>query len=72
MNLADAPAVLTVEQAAEVLAISRGSAYLGVRAGEIPSVRVGRCIRVPRQALERLLDVNGYSAGNGGGPNGAA
>jgi excisionase family DNA binding protein len=49
------PLVYTVEQAAEILAVSRGTAYEAVRAGEIPSVRVGRCIRVPRHRLEELL-----------------
>ena len=50
------PAVLTVEEAAELLKVSRGKAYEAVRAGEIPSVRVGRCIRIPRAALERMLE----------------
>lgn len=65
MSLADFPDVLTVEQAAEVLAVSRGSAYEGCRTGAIPSIRVGRCIRIPRHALEQLL--NGHAAENGGG-----
>jgi excisionase family DNA binding protein len=51
--------VLTVEQAAAILKISRGTAYEAVRTGEIPSVRIGRCIRVPRAALERLLEKGG-------------
>lgn len=63
MKLADAPDVLTVEQAASVLAVARGTAYEAVRAGQIPSVRIGRCIRVPRQALERLLCVDCDDAG---------
>jgi excisionase family DNA binding protein len=46
---------LTVEEAAQILRISRTSAYKAVRAGEIPSVRVGRRDIVPRIALERLL-----------------
>jgi len=47
--------VLTVEEAAEILKVSRGTAYEAVRTGEIPSVRVGRCIRIPRAALDRML-----------------
>lgn len=66
MRLEDAPDALTVEQTASVLSISRGSAYLAVRSGEIPSVRLGRSIRVPRHALERLLD-GGDRRENGGG-----
>ncbi len=49
------PSVLTVEQAAEVLCISRGLAFAAVRAGDIPHVRVGRRILVSRDALRAML-----------------
>ena len=65
MKLADAPDALTVEQTSKVLAISRGAAYEAVRTGQIPSVRLGRSIRIPKRALEEFL--NGYQAQNGGG-----
>ncbi len=61
MKLADAPDALTVEQAAELLGISRGLGYQAVRAGQIPSVRIGRVIRIPRHALEELLGGNGVA-----------
>jgi excisionase family DNA binding protein len=48
-------ATLTVEQAAGLLGISRGLAYEGVRRGEIPSIRIGRRMLVPRHALLVLL-----------------
>jgi excisionase family DNA binding protein len=48
--------VLTVEEAAKVLRIGRSSAYAGVRSGEIPSIRIGGSLRIPRAALDRLLD----------------
>ncbi len=54
--------VLTVEEAARVLGISRYLAYEGVRSGEIPSLRVGRRIVVPRVALDRLLAEAGGDA----------
>ena len=72
MKLADLPDVLTVEQCAEVLHIARGTAYEGVRAGEIPSVRVGRCIRVPRHALERMLTAAGTDSPQTNGAAGTA
>jgi excisionase family DNA binding protein len=53
------PLTLTVEQAAELLGISRGLAYEGVRAGDIPSVRIGRRILIPRGRLLELLGENG-------------
>jgi excisionase family DNA binding protein len=47
--------VLTVEEAADVLRISRGAAYEAARRGELPSVRLGRSLRVPRSRLLELL-----------------
>jgi excisionase family DNA binding protein len=49
------PAVLTVEEAAKLLRISRQSAYQGARAGELPTVKIGRRLLVPRHALEAML-----------------
>lgn len=46
----------TVEEAAERLGISRNSAYEAVRRGEIPSLRIGRRVLIPRAALERMLE----------------
>jgi excisionase family DNA binding protein len=58
------PAVMTVDEVAVALRISRGLAFAAVRAGTIPHVRVGRRILVPRAALESLLDVSpGAAAG---------
>jgi len=45
----------TVTEAAELLGISRSSAYECVRRGEIPSLTLGRRVVVPRRALEALL-----------------
>lgn len=49
------PAVVSVVDAAALLGISRNSAYEAIRRGEIPALRFGRSIRVPRAALDRLL-----------------
>ena len=43
---------LSVEEAAELLGISRDLAYDLVARREIPSVRLGRRLVVPRRALE--------------------
>ena len=51
----DLPLVLTVGEAAKAFRISRGTAYEAVRTNEIPHVRIGRTIRVPRAALLALL-----------------
>jgi excisionase family DNA binding protein len=56
-RIEDLPLVLTVEEVAGVLVICRASAYEGVRTGEIPSVRIGRSIRIPRHMLAKFLGV---------------
>ena len=47
--------ILTIDEAAGVLRISRQSAYEAARRGEIPTIRLGRRILVPRRALEKLI-----------------
>ena len=47
--------VLTVDEAAVYLRISRGLAFAAVRDGTLPSLRIGRRILVPRRQLEALL-----------------
>ena len=47
--------VVTVDQAAKALGISRGLAYEMARQGRIPAIRLGRRLLVPRLALERML-----------------
>ena len=47
---------LSVEEAGGLLGISRDLAYDLVARGEIPSVRLGRRLVVPRRALEEALD----------------
>ena len=46
---------LTVEEAAALLDIGRNSAYQAVASGQLPVIRIGRRLLVPRAALERLL-----------------
>jgi excisionase family DNA binding protein len=46
---------LTVEEAAAALGISRAFAYESVHWGDIPSIKIGRRILVPRAALFKLV-----------------
>jgi excisionase family DNA binding protein len=46
---------LSVTEAAGLLGISRALAYDLVRAGEIPAIRLGRRLVVPRHSLNELL-----------------
>ncbi len=47
---------MTVEEATAVLGISRALAYDLVARGELPSLRLGRRVVVPRRALEALVE----------------
>jgi excisionase family DNA binding protein len=47
---------ITVTQASELLGVSRNAAYQAARAGEIPVIRIGRRLLVPRVALDRMLE----------------
>jgi excisionase family DNA binding protein len=46
---------VSVREAAKMLGLSRASAYEAVRTGQIPSLRFGKRIVVPRVALNRML-----------------
>lgn len=45
----------TIEETAEILGIGRSLAYDAARRGEIPAVKLGRRMVVPRERLEALL-----------------
>ena len=47
---------LKVPEVAEVLRIARSRAYELVAEGEIPSIKIGRSVRVSRKELERWLE----------------
>ena len=46
---------MTVEEAAMALGISRAFAYEAVNNGDIPTIRIGRRILVPKAGPHRLL-----------------
>ena len=45
--------------------MGRGTSYEAARRGQIPTIRIGRRVRVPVRTLERMLDAVKPS-GNGG------
>jgi len=55
---------LTVAEAAKCLGIGRNSAYEAIAKGEIPVVKIGKRLLVPKAALEKLLAA-GQSRKNG-------
>ncbi|MGE3444025.1 MAG: helix-turn-helix domain-containing protein [Acidimicrobiia bacterium] len=46
---------ITVDEAAVLLGISRGTAYRSVQRGEIPSYRFGRRIVIARSTIENII-----------------
>ena len=51
----DEKLVYTVEEAGALLDLGRSGAYDAVRRGDLPTIRIGRRILVPKEALERML-----------------
>lgn len=47
---------LSIEEAANVLGIGRNLCYERVKTGEIPVIKIGRRLLVPKKALEKLLE----------------
>ena len=56
-NFEGLPLFLRVPEICEVLQIGRSTAYDLLRCGKIPSIRVGRQIRIPRESVKALLEV---------------
>jgi excisionase family DNA binding protein len=47
---------ITIPAAGRALGISRNAAYEAARRGEIPTIRIGRLLLVPKVAFERMLE----------------
>ena len=54
-DLSDLPMILRGEDLMPILGIGRNTAYELIRSGQIRSVRIGRQIRIPREALLEFL-----------------
>ena len=54
-SLDELPLALRVEELMPILGIGRNTAYDLVRCGQIRSIKVGRQIRVPRDAVVEFL-----------------
>lgn len=48
-----AASLLTVEEVAAALRVSKMTVYRMVERGEIPSVRIGRSFRIPREPFQQ-------------------
>ena len=53
---------LNINEVAAALGISRNAAYQACKKGEIPAIRIGKRLLVPKNQFERMLDGNGNKA----------
>jgi excisionase family DNA binding protein len=50
------PLLLRANEAAVVLGIGRTKVFEMLASGELPAIRIGRCLRVPKDRLERWIE----------------
>jgi len=58
-------ATLKIQEAAKIAGVGTRSIYRGVAAGEIPHLRFGRNILIPKTAFMRWLDACGRTPPSG-------
>ena len=62
MDRDDEVFTITVPEAGrKYFGLARDASYGAARRGQIPTIRVGRTLRVPVRAMERLLDRAGQA-----------
>lgn len=49
------PLLLTVNEVVRLLGLGRTTVFTMLAARELPAVRIGRAVRIPREALERWI-----------------
>jgi excisionase family DNA binding protein len=52
-----------VPEAGEMLGLNRNAAYAAAKRGDIPTIRIGKLIRVPKLAFHRMLEKAGAIEG---------
>jgi len=60
------PLLLRADEAAALLAIGRTKVFEMMAAGELPVIRIGRCVRIPKDQLERWIDDQARETTDGG------
>lgn len=50
--------LLRATEVATILAVSRSKAYEMIASGELPSIRIGKYVRVPRARLYEWIDAH--------------
>jgi excisionase family DNA binding protein len=50
------PLTYTIDEVARALGVNRNSAYQAARVGELPVIKIGRRMLVPKAAFKRMLE----------------
>ena len=58
MTVTSTPATISLEQAGDLLGVSRRTAYRAAQRGQIPTIRIGRRWFVPTARLLELLGLS--------------
>lgn len=57
----------TIDETVELLSLSRATLYRLTERGEIPTIKIGRAVRIPAAALEAWIAEQYAADGNGAG-----
>jgi excisionase family DNA binding protein len=52
----DTKVVMTVPEAGKKLGLGRNGAYEAAARGEIPTIKIGKLLKVPKVAFDRMLE----------------
>jgi excisionase family DNA binding protein len=63
-NDSDCETMSVPEAGRKYLGLKRDASYRAAKRKEIPTVSIGRLLRVPKRAMERLLDAVGEAKSN--------
>ncbi|MDY5152589.1 DNA binding domain-containing protein, excisionase family [Actinobaculum suis] len=55
MGTANAPQFVSIAQAAQILSVSTKTIYRLIYAGQLPAKKIGRCVRVKLDDLEKAF-----------------
>ena len=55
---------LSVDEFAAATGIARSTAFAAVHAGQVPSIRLGKRIRIPTAAVRRMLQLDVLEGGD--------
>jgi excisionase family DNA binding protein len=64
MSKRDEDSLYTVTYAAKLLGLTKNGGYEAAKRGDIPTIKIGRLIKVPKAALHAMIDAAGQKLGD--------